>query len=432
MAAVDNMQNDTPRWWIGILITVASNVLISLALNCQKLAHMRLDAQRHSSEETPLLHEEGAPAPATSYLRSRLWWMGFLLMALGESGNFVSYGYAPASLVSPLGAVSLLSNVIIAPTLLGERLYVLDMAGIVLSIVGAVFVVSSVGPSGNTPLDPPALWAALQAPSFDIYAACMLIFGITLMILCRTRTGSHSVLAHVGVCAVFGGFTVLAMKGVSSFVVHAQDTRVFYEPLLYVLLAVLLLTAVIQLVYLNQALQRFESRHVIPSQFVLFTISTIVGSSILYHDLSRLAWGHIVEFCIGCLCTFLGVFLLTCDVGGHEQRTLAEERHVEIAQTESTLPTTVPVDVPETPRRTSASDRHSISSLAHAAARWMSTSQHERPSMRVLQRSPRPRTELHPSARTDAIPWWQETRRNTPLSISPGRHLLATKSATRN
>ena len=59
--------------------------------------------------------------------------MGFLLMTLGESGNFLSYGFAPASLVSPLGAVSLLSNAVVAPTLLGEHLYLLDIAGMVWS-----------------------------------------------------------------------------------------------------------------------------------------------------------------------------------------------------------------------------------------------------------------------------------------------------------
>ena len=43
--------------------------------------------------------EEGA------YLRSRLWWMGMVLISIGEGGNFLSYGFAPASVVAPLGTV---------------------------------------------------------------------------------------------------------------------------------------------------------------------------------------------------------------------------------------------------------------------------------------------------------------------------------------
>ena len=41
-------------------------------------------------------------------------WMGFLLMNVGEMGNFISYAFAPASVVAPLGTVrifSVLTNV---------------------------------------------------------------------------------------------------------------------------------------------------------------------------------------------------------------------------------------------------------------------------------------------------------------------------------
>lgn len=40
-----------------------------------------------------------------TYLGSKLWWAGLLLMAIGEAGNFLSYGFAPASVVAPLGTV---------------------------------------------------------------------------------------------------------------------------------------------------------------------------------------------------------------------------------------------------------------------------------------------------------------------------------------
>lgn len=33
-------------------------------------------------------------------------WLGFLLMNVGEMGNFISYAFAPASVVAPLGTVS--------------------------------------------------------------------------------------------------------------------------------------------------------------------------------------------------------------------------------------------------------------------------------------------------------------------------------------
>lgn len=59
-------------------------------------------------------------------------------------------------------------------------------------------------------------------------------------------------------------------------------------PISYLLVFVLVFTAVIQIKYLNRALQRFDSTEVIPTQFVLFTISAIVGSAVLYHDFDNL------------------------------------------------------------------------------------------------------------------------------------------------
>lgn len=37
-------------------------------------------------------------------------WLGFLLMNVGEIGNFISYAFAPASVVAPLGTVSWFSS----------------------------------------------------------------------------------------------------------------------------------------------------------------------------------------------------------------------------------------------------------------------------------------------------------------------------------
>lgn len=39
---------------------------------------------------------------------SQIWprWLGFLLMNVGETGNFISYAFAPASVVAPLGTVN--------------------------------------------------------------------------------------------------------------------------------------------------------------------------------------------------------------------------------------------------------------------------------------------------------------------------------------
>ena len=43
-----------------------------------------------------------------AYLREWLWWVGLLTMVVGEAANFTAYGFAPAFVVTPLGALSVL------------------------------------------------------------------------------------------------------------------------------------------------------------------------------------------------------------------------------------------------------------------------------------------------------------------------------------
>lgn len=85
----------------------------------------------------------------------------------------------------------------------------------------------------------------------------------------------------------------------------------FTTPVTYVLLVILLGTAIMQVRYLNNALQRFDSTQVIPIQFVSFTLCVIIGSAVLYRDFERTTAKQAVKFVGGCLLTFFGVFLIT-------------------------------------------------------------------------------------------------------------------------
>src|SRR5688572_26877842 len=93
--------------------------------------------------------------------------------------------------------------------------------------------------------------------------------------------------------------------------------RAFTTPVTYVLILILLGTAIMQIRYVNKALQRFDSTQVIPIQFVMFTLCVILGSAILYRDFERTTAEQAGKFVGGCLLTFFGVFLIT---SGREPR----------------------------------------------------------------------------------------------------------------
>ncbi|KAK9894980.1 DUF803-domain-containing protein [Cystobasidium minutum MCA 4210] len=240
---------------------------------------------------------------------SKLWWLGLCLMALGELGNFTSYAFAPASVVAPLGTVALIANCFIAPLMLHERFRKKDIVGIGFSIIGAVTIVLS-AKSENKSLTPHQFIRAVSQPAFIVYASVSVGLTLILIGLSRTRAGDKYLAIDILICALCGGLTVLSVKAFSSFLTQ-NFVECFKQWPTYPVLAVLAITAVMQIIYLNKALSRFESRVVVPTQFVSFTISAITGSAILYRDFEDVQLGKVIAFFTGCALVFVGVVFLT-------------------------------------------------------------------------------------------------------------------------
>lgn len=352
---------------IGIVTAIVGNVLISFALNTQRYAHIKLDREwqereklrkrrtksstsisrlgeearktvnsndsgqsngRQSSEQDPLL-PDGEPgiarvdtdesAKQKSYLKSPYWWAGIVLMTIGEAGNFLAYGFAPASIVSPLGVVALISNCIIAPFMLKERFRWRDAAGVVVAVGGAVTVVLSAN-DNNPKLGPDEIWELIKRWEFETYLG-VTVGVIVLLMVASNRYGEKNILIDLGLVGLFGGFTALSTKGVASLLSYTL-WRVITFPVFYLLVAILIGTAVMQIKYINRALQRFDATQVIPVQFVMFTLSVILGSAILYRDFERTSGDDAGKFVGGCALTFSGVWLIT---SGRPRRNVDDE-----------------------------------------------------------------------------------------------------------
>ncbi|PVI07695.1 DUF803-domain-containing protein [Periconia macrospinosa] len=363
-----------PENWnsiIGVVTAIVGNVLISFALNMQRYAHIRLEREwqekerrrkhtmrsrsymresetaasgnrkgrsgqgRHNlgddpgteqdhvvTEEDPLLpstpslnligEEEGnLEEPAykqKSYLKSPYWWTGIILMTTGEAGNFLAYGFAPASIVSPLGVVALISNCIIAPLMLKEPYRKRDGLGVLIAVAGAVTVVLSAN-DNNPKLGPDEIWDLISTWEFETYLGITTAVIIALMVA-SNRFGEKNILIDLGLVGLFGGYTALSTKGVASMLSYTLWRAITF-PVTYLLVAILVGTAVMQIKYVNRALQRFDATQVIPVQFVMFTLSVILGSAILYRDFERTSGEDAGKFVGGCAMTFLGVWLIT-------------------------------------------------------------------------------------------------------------------------
>ncbi|XP_063735356.1 NIPA-like protein 2 isoform X3 [Eleginops maclovinus] len=119
------LENPLRTYLLGIIISICGNVLISISLNIQKYAHVR-QSQRGSKP----------------YYTSGVWWCGVALMGLGELGNFAAYGFAPASLVAPLGCVSVIASAVLSVVFLKETVRASDIVGGTLAITGTYVLVN--------------------------------------------------------------------------------------------------------------------------------------------------------------------------------------------------------------------------------------------------------------------------------------------------
>ncbi|KAI8341132.1 magnesium transporter NIPA-domain-containing protein [Chlamydoabsidia padenii] len=353
---------------IGITLSIIGNILVSIALNVQKLAHNKLSHEKpqekqpacyYASTNESVLSMESATdqdvfeydhhkfmGDDNRYLHSKTWWLGILLMVLGEIGNFIAYGFAPASTIAPLGTTTLVSNAILAPCLLNEQFRSRDLFGVFFAVCGAAGVVWS-SKTHEVKLSPELVAAALtQIRSLVFYGVT--VFIIAVLTLLSPRYGSSNIFVDLGIVAVYGAYTVLATKSLSS-LLNLTLYKLFTYPISYILLVVLIFTAVMQIKYLNKALQRFDGVAVIPTQFVLFTISAIIGSAVIYRDFDDEDVEHLLKFIFGCLIEFFGVFLITSNRRETKHYTIDDDNCASthphaVATPDSTIPTEQPIN----------------------------------------------------------------------------------------
>lgn len=248
---------------IGIITALAGNVLISLALNIQRYAHIRIEKEwelekqqqdpdskdsshrrqasgssygavdesqqsvdaglggesttrperyrddvsgeepdSRGSPESDQTVRPGNGARRKSYLRSPYWWAGIILMTLGELGNFMAYGFAPASIVSPLGVVALISNCVFAPFMLKEKFRKRDFWGVIVAIAGAGVVVLS-AKSSEEKIGPHDIWVMITRWEFELYLGLTAALIVALM-WASGKYGSRSILIDLGLVGLFG------------------------------------------------------------------------------------------------------------------------------------------------------------------------------------------------------------------------------------
>jgi drug/metabolite transporter (DMT)-like permease len=254
-----------------------------------------------------------------------------LLNAVGELGNLLALGFAPASVVTPVGAVGVVFNAIFASLFLKEPFRKIDMIGLVLIVTGIVVVVlcskeSNVQLSVSECID-----AYFNRAAFYIYVAllcgscawCISLYkrglGTKYMSMSvHTRTlctlcifTAHTCRRYILLCSLISSVTVLACKVAVGWVaMSGQGKNQFNHVLFYVAWLAVIVSAVVSVHYLQQAMQHFGNNQVVPVYYATFTLACVVGAAVVYKELDGSPADKLTGFFIGILVAFGGVFAI--------------------------------------------------------------------------------------------------------------------------
>lgn len=278
--------------WLGLMLALLSAFLIGGSVILKKKALLRLAGNGHTR----------AGEGGHGYLKDCLWWGGLLTMGAGEVCNFAAYMFAPATLVTPLGALSVLISAVLSSYLLGEVLNVVGKLGCVLCVLGSILLVIH-APQEQEVTSLQDMTNKLLDPGFLVYVSTVLLLCAVLVLYFSPRVGHSNILVYISICSLLGAFTVSSVKGLGiaiNTVFH--DISVLASPLTWILLFTLIVSIVTQVNYLNKSLDTFNTLLVYPIYYVLFTTVVLCTSIILFQEWRSMAAVDVV--------TTLGAFLV--------------------------------------------------------------------------------------------------------------------------
>ncbi|XP_063161084.1 magnesium transporter NIPA2 isoform X2 [Candoia aspera] len=287
-------------FYIGLVLAMSSSLFIGGSFILKKKGLLRL-ARKGSMR---------AGQGGHAYLKEWLWWAGLLSMGAGEVANFAAYAFAPATLVTPLGALSVLVSAILSSYFLNEKLNLHGKIGCLLSILGSTVMVIH-APQEEEVETLNEISHKLGDPGFVVFATLIVIVSLIMIFVVGPRHGQTNILVYITICSVIGALSVSCVKGLGIAIKELfAGEAVLKHPLAWILLLSLIVCVSTQINYLNRALDIFNTSIVTPIYYVFFTTSVLTCSAILFKEWQHMAADDIIGTFSGFITIIVGIFLL--------------------------------------------------------------------------------------------------------------------------
>ncbi|KAM3839226.1 NIPA-like protein 2 isoform 4-T5 [Vipera latastei] len=222
--------------------------------------------------------------------RSKLWWCGIIFMGIGEIGNFAAYGFAPVMVVAPLGSVAVIGGTVM-------------LVGMFLLVTFAPHIIQKV--TARTIQNDLVSWQFLVYMIMEIVAFCILLYFY------KRKEAKH-ILVLLTMVALLASLTVISVKAVATMLTFSvKGNMQLTYPIFYLMLILMTSTCIFQVKFLNQAVEIYSSAEVIPLNYVLSTLSSILAGAMFYHEFQGAGFLSAFMSLFGCSLTFIGVSIIT-------------------------------------------------------------------------------------------------------------------------
>ena len=219
----------------------------------------------------------------------RIWVLGLLALIFGEILTVVAYTYAPAVLVSPLGAVRVIVTTLLSVHFLGETLTKSGKFGILISTFGSMLIVYH-APKHNSIHTYDALQERLSNTGFELYFAASIAVTLYLVIFIVPDYGQSNLFVYISITNILGAIGVLLSKGIGIVITALVQGNINYlfDFTTWFVVVGEVVGAISQLYYLNLSLKHFDAAVIAPLKYVGTNILVVIGSCILYQEFESL------------------------------------------------------------------------------------------------------------------------------------------------
>ncbi|XWS35171.1 hypothetical protein CRYUN_Cryun21dG0103000 [Craigia yunnanensis] len=162
------------------------------------------------------------------------------------------------------------------------------------------------------------VWQLATEPGFLVYTCLIVILVAVLIFRYVPRYGQAHMIVYVGICSFMGSLTVMAVKAVGiGLKLSFEGKNQFKYCETWVFTLVVTFCRLLQVNYLNKALDTFNTAVISPVYYVMFTTFTIIASMIMFKEWDSKDAADIATELCGFVTILSGTFLIhkTKDLG---------------------------------------------------------------------------------------------------------------------